>query len=81
MLFFCLRLWIETTITQPRHGTSYNARAICPNILIKNGFCNVLTHQKDYIIQKQPLSEMNKAQECLETQARAMNQNYQHNSN
>jgi hypothetical protein len=70
--------WIETATTQLSYGTSYNARALCPNILIKNGFCNVLTHQKDYIIPKQPLSEMNKAQDCFETQAIAINQNYHH---
>jgi hypothetical protein len=37
--------WIETAITQLSYGTSYNARALFPNILIKNGFCNVLTYQ------------------------------------
>ena len=74
MLFFCLRLWIETTIAQLSYGTSYNARALCPNILRKNGFCNFRTHQKDYIIPEQPLSEMNKASNCLETQAIAINQ-------
>jgi hypothetical protein len=32
------------------------------------------------VIPKQPLSEMNKAKECMKAQAIAINKNYQHNS-
>ena len=80
MLFFCLRLWMRPpqinwlvwpAIAQERYVQIYSE---------KMNFAMFWTINMNCVIPKQPLSEMNKAQECLETQTTAMNQNYQHNS-